>query len=72
MLIGIHSYGLIKSSSSLTYSTQFRPKTCYVICLKKKKRKKTRFAIWFIFHLLEMDVKDPPSNAAKANKNLRN
>ena len=35
------------------------------------KKKKKRFAIRFIFHLLQTYIKDPPSNAAKAgSKNL--
>ena len=45
----------------------------YIIQIKKLgtwfalKKKEKAFAIWFIFHLLQMYIKDPPSNSAKAN-----
>lgn len=57
---------------------QFKFNLSYTIWTKNlvhglsfKKEKKKGFAIWFIFYLLQMYIKDPPSNAAKAgSKNL--
>ena len=68
MLTEINLYGLIECNLSLTYLTQLGPKTWYMICFIKKK--KTKSLCNLVFHLLQMYIKDPPSNAAKANKNF--
>lgn len=60
MLTEIHSYGLIECNLSLTYPTQFGPKTWYMVLRLKQKR----ICNLLYFYLLQM-YKRFSSNATK-------